>query len=185
MSLSGQTSPDSLQQVTDPTKVVSVKPQGLPVTADSSVYIYLGIGPYSLEKRAERISKKLQELKEGTYNTANLEISEGNVTTDLICDGVLIMSINDADATAIGLSRKGATDFYLEQIIDFTESIEEERMSVKSLLVNAGIALVIVIVFAIGLKYFNRLFRLVYIKIQGQKGRLFKGFSVKNYELLT
>lgn len=184
----GQTAPDSLSQVSpitpNPAKVIA-KPQGLSISADSSIYIYNGIGPYSLERRAERISEKLAALKSGDLPIGQLEVISGDMTDDIVCGDVLIMSLNDADAKALGLSRKGAADYYTDLIVGFAETEEVKPLNVQSLLLNAGIALVIVILFAFGLRYFNRLFRLIYMKVHAQKGKFFKGFSVKKYELLT
>ncbi|MCE7994698.1 MAG: mechanosensitive ion channel family protein [Roseivirga sp.] len=184
--LSGQTDPDSLNQAAPVNPVnVSTKPQGVPLTLDSSIYIYNGIGPYSLEKRAERIAEKLTGLKSGELDISQLEVVPGDLADDIVCGDVLIMSLNAADANALGLSRKGAAVYYTDLMIAFAESEDIAPMNVQSLLINAGIALVIVILFAFGLRYFNKLFRLFYHKIHAQKGKIFKGFSIKKYELLT
>lgn len=182
----GQTPQDSLSQPLPVTQLPgTVQPTGLPVTADSSIYLYHGIGPYSLKRRAARVSEKLASLKAGDLEVEQLEVIPGDIADDIVCGGVLIMSLNDADAKAVGLSRKGAVDYYTDLIIGFTEAEDKEPVNAQSLLVNVGIALVIVILFAVGLRYFNRLFRLIYAKIHAQKGKVFKGFSVKKYELLT
>ncbi len=182
----GQTPQDSLSQPLPITQLPgTAQPTGLPVTADSSIYLYHGIGPYSLKRRAARVSEKLASLKAGDLDVEQLEVIPGDIADDIVCSGVLIMSLNDADAKAVGLSRKGAVDYYTDLIIGFTEAEDKEPVNAQSLLINVGIALVIVILFAIGLRYFNRLFRLIYAKIHAQKGKVFKGFSVKKYELLT
>ena len=186
ISVPGQVSTDSLTQANPITPVKTVVvPQGIPVSPDSSIYIYHGIGPYSLEKRAEKISERLNELKSGDLDVSQLEVVPGDLTDDIVCGDVLIMSLNDADASALGLSRKGAGVYYTDLIVDFSETEVVEPLNLQSLLINIGIALVIVILFAFGLRYFNRLFRLIYMKLHGQKGKFFKGFSVKKYELLT
>lgn len=184
--LSGQVAPDSLNQATPVnTTQVSTTPQGVPLTPDSSIYIYNGIGPYSLERRAEKIAEKLSMLKSGELEVGQLEIVPGDLADDVVCGDVLIMSLNDADANALGLSRKGAGDYYTDLIVGFSESEVVAPMNLQSLLINAGIALAIVILFAFGLRYFNKLFRLIYLKLHAQKGKFFKGFSIKKYELLT
>ena len=102
---------------------------------------------------------------------------------DIIVQEKIILSINDADAKALGLSRRGATEYYLE-LIENSLKIEEPAFS-NILFVNIAIAILIIVAFIFGLKYYNKLFRLISIKIQAQKGVKFKGFSVKGYELLT
>lgn len=184
--LCGQTTLDSLSQATPDSLVrISAKPQGVPLTADSSIYIYHGIGPYSLERRAERITEKLARLKSGELEVDQLEIVPGNLTDDIVCGDVLIMSLNDTDANTLGLSRKGTADYYISLFLEYAEKIEKEPLNIQSLLINIGIALAIVALFLFGLRYFNRLFRLVYFKIHGQQGKRLKGLKLKNYELLT
>ncbi|GAB5526906.1 MAG: mechanosensitive ion channel [Roseivirga sp.] len=184
--LSGQADPDSLNQTlpTPPVNQVSI-PQGLPITSDSSIYIYEGIGPYSLEKRAARLSANLKALKTEQVDLSSLSVSSGELVDDIICADRLIMSISDADAEALGLSRKGTADYYMSLIVEYTEKKEKEPLNIQSLLINIGIAIIIVGLFLFGLKYFNRLFRLLYLKIHGQQGKRLKGLKMKNYELLT
>lgn len=186
LSLLGQTPPDSLGQVTPisiPT--IAVTPQGVPVTADSSIYIYNGIGPYSPEKRATRVAANLKALKAEQSDLSTLTVIPGDLVDDIVCADRLIMSINDADAEALGLSRRGTADFYINLILEYAEKEVKEPLNIQSLLINIGIAAVIITLFFFGLKYFNRLFRLVYLKIHGQKGKRLKGLKMKNYELLT
>lgn len=185
LALSGQTAPDSLSQASTNTLPATAQPAGIPVTSDSTIYIFEGIGPYSLEKRAERLSQKLLDLKSGNLDVDRLETVTGDVADDIVCSGTLIMSITDADASTVGLTRKGAATYYTDLIIAYTEATVSEPLNVQSLLINSGIAIVIIVLFAIGLKYFNRLFRLFYMKIHAQKGKMFKGFSLKKYQLLT
>lgn len=184
--LSAQTVQDSLNQAlpTPPANQVTI-PQGIPVTADSSIYIYEGIGPYSLEKRADRLATNLKALKTEGIDLSSLSVNSGELVDDIICADRLIMSISDADAQALGLSRKGTADYYMNLILEYTEKEEKEPLNVQSLLINIGIAVVIIGLFLFGLKYFNRLFRLLYLKIHGQQGKRLKGLKLKNYELLT
>ncbi len=184
--VSGQTDPDSLTQAlpTPPANQVSM-PQGLPVTSDSSIYIYEGIGPYSLEKRAARLTTSLKALKTEQIDLSSLSVNSGELVDDIICADRLIMSISDADAEALGLSRKGTADYYINLILEYTEKEEKEPVNIQSLLINIGIAVLIIGLFLFGLKYFNRLFRLLYLKIHGQQGKRLKGLKLKNYELLT
>lgn len=158
---------------------------GLMLSIDSSFVLYNGIGPYNLEKRAARVAANLKALKAEQSDLSSLTVTPGDLVDDIICADRLIMSINDADAKALGLSRKGTADYYIGLILEYAEKEEKEPLNIQSLLINIGIAVVIIGLFLFGLKYFNRLFRLVYFKIHGQKGKRLKGLKMKNYELLT
>ena len=158
---------------------------GRAIPNDSSFVLYHGIGPYSLEQRVEKLHDVLLELKELQSDLSSLRVVESEDIDDIIYDGKLIMSINDTDAEALGLSRKGTTDYYLKLIVDFAEREEKKPLNIQSLLINIGIAVVIIGLFLLGLKYFNRLFRLFYIKIHAQQGKMLTGLKLKGYELLT
>ncbi|HEY9117907.1 MAG TPA: mechanosensitive ion channel domain-containing protein, partial [Roseivirga sp.] len=156
---------------------------GIPVDPDSTIFLFNGIGPYSLEERIVRFKNRLEELKEASLELTPLKVEYHPEATDILYGDKTVLSINDLDAAAIGLSRKGASEYYLELIKD---SLKEEEVGFSNVLfINIGIAILIIVGFIIGLKYYNRIFRLLRLKLQSQKGKFFKGFSVKNYELLT
>lgn len=156
---------------------------GVPVDADSTIFLFNGIGPYSLNQRVEKLRSQLESLKGNTQDLREFSVSYNDLVNDITVQDRIVLSINDADAKALGLSRKGATEYYLELL---EASLQTEAPAFSNILfVNIGIAILIVAAFIFGLKYYNRLFRLVSIKVQAQKGVKFKGFSVKGYELLT
>lgn len=159
-------------------------PSGTPVSSDSTFSVYNGIGPYSAIKRAARIKVNLEKLKTSGINLELLTVKPNTLSDDIVCGDLFVMSVNDEDALALGLSRQAATEFYKELIVDYVQKKENIVTNITSLLINIAIALVIVGLFILGLKYYNRLFRLVYVKINAQKGKLFNGFNLNNYELL-
>ncbi|OEK07040.1 mechanosensitive ion channel family protein [Roseivirga misakiensis] len=151
---------------------------------DSTMFIYRGAGPYSLEERGEKVKENIRQSKD-RFTSEKPIIVKSEDGNEIFCGEKLIMTVYDADAKAIGLSRNAATEYYADLIQQLRETEDIPKVEVKSLILNIGIAVVIVILFLIGLRYYNRLFRLVYMKIRGQKGKMLKGFKVKTYEVLT
>lgn len=156
-----------------------------PVDEDSTMMIYSGIGPYSIEARAQKILKNIKTIKDPLFEKNSIRIENSTDGSDIFCGDLLIMSIHDADAKALSMGRNATADYYLDLIKELREKEEKTVLNLQSLLINIGIALLIIGLFFFGLRYFNRLFRLLYLKIQGQKGKLLKGFKIKTYELLT
>lgn len=156
-----------------------------PIDQDSIMLIYSGIGPYSIENRAKKIQGNISAIKGSIYDNEALRTERSSTSSDIFCGDLLIMSIHEADALALGLSRNGTADYYINLITELRDKEVKTVLNVKSLLINIGIALVIIALFLFGLRYYNRLFRLLYMKIRAQKGTLLKGFSIKTYELLT
>jgi len=165
--------------------VVKKKVTAYPVDQDSTLWIYNGVGPYSLEQRGEKIREKISKLRGGLFGSDSLRIEKSALSHDIFCGDDLIMAIYEPDAQAIGLSRNGATDYYVDLIRELRLKKEKTVIDIQSLLINIGIVVVIIILFIIGLRYYNRLFRLLYLKIRGQKGKMLKGFNLKTYEVLT
>ena len=176
---------DSIPVQTQQAETIITVPKGLSTDADSAVVLYHGIGPYSLNKRVERISANLEQIKTAQLGSDLLRSEAGESANDIICGDLFIMSVNDVDAKTLGLSRKAATEYYLVAIKEFIEKEDVGGLNIQSLLINIGIAVIIIGLFLVGLKYFNRIFRVLYAKIELQKGKLLNGFSIKNYELLN
>ncbi len=160
-------------------------PRGVAIDSDSSFYLYNGIGPYNLESRSARIKSTLASFEETQFDPKLISLQKGDDQDDLFYRDRFIMTITTKDARALGLSKNAATQYYTEMLLNFNGEKERPKLELKSLIINIGIALVIIVLFVIGLRYFNRLFRLLYMKINGQKGKLLTGFKVKTYELLT
>lgn len=156
---------------------------GMPVDADSTIFIFNGIGPYTQAERVVRLRNSLADLQDASLEITRLKVITDEVANDIVVGDKTIMSINDADAKTLGLSRRSATEYYLELIQNALKKKDPEFSNI--LFLNIGIAILIIAGFIFGLKYYNRLFRLLSLKLQGQKGKLFKGFKVKQYELLT
>lgn len=160
-----------------------VEKGGVPVDADSTIFLFNGIGPYSLKQRVSQLQKRLNDLGEVQLELTPLSISYNDEVNDIIIRDKVLMTINRDDAKALGLSLRGATEYYFDLL--------EKKLSQKEpvfsnlLFVNIGVAILIIAAFIFGLKYYNRLFRLLSFKLRGQKGKLFRGVNIKHYELLT
>ncbi|NVK84527.1 MAG: mechanosensitive ion channel [Cytophagia bacterium] len=160
-----------------------VEKGGVPVDPDSTIFLFNGIGPYSLKQRVTQLKKRLSDLGEVQLDLTPLSTSYNNDVNDIIIRDKILMTVNQADAKALGLSLKGATEYYYDLLEK--ELSQKEPVFSNLLFVNIGVAILIIAAFIFGLKYYNRLFRLLSFKLRGQKGKLFTGFSIKQYELLT
>lgn len=156
---------------------------GVPVNNDSTIFLFNGIGPYTLNQRVDKLQKRLNELGEVQLELTPLTISYGDDVNDIIIRDKVLLTVNSADAKALGLSLKGATEYYYDLLK--TELEQEEPVFSNILFVNIAIAVLIIAAFIFGLKYYNKLFRFLGIKLLNQKGKLFKGFKIKTYELLS
>lgn len=147
-----------------------------------SIPILNGIGPYTAQIRSFRIQEKIVKYRQSTF-TPEVKIVRGDGINDLMINDEMIMTVTKADADSLGFSLAGATAFYKEQI---EEAISFNRLNPRdSLLINVGIAIAILVLFYFGLKYYNKLFRLIFMKVHAQKGKRIKALVFKNYEYLS
>ncbi|MGW8121673.1 mechanosensitive ion channel family protein [Roseivirga echinicomitans] len=164
--------------------VTQVKPAGFPVIAnDTLFYLQQGIGPYSAEERVNQINRKLADFISNENQTADsLKVFKNNTSQDIMIHGTIIMSVTDKDADQLGLNLNRTTNYYFELL---KEGLTKEVVfNWKGLIINILIALLILGAFLYGLKYYNRFFRAIYIKIHAQEGKRIKNIAVKNYQLL-
>mgnify|MGYP002475986225 CR=1 FL=1 len=153
-----------------------------PVKKIDSIPILNGIGPYTAAVRSLRIQRKINEYQQATFSP-ELSVIKADGINDIMIGEDLIMTVTQADAEALGFSLAGATAFYLDEI---ENSLNFNRLNPRnSILINIGIALAILVIFYFGLRYYNRFFRLIFIKIHGQNGKRIKALVFKDYEYLS
>lgn len=147
-----------------------------------SIPILAGIGPYSPQIRSIRIQEKIKKYRQSTF-PPTVTVYNGKEVNDILIKEELIMSVTRADADSLGFSLAGATSFYKEEV---EKSLVYNAFDPQNgLLINAGIALLILIGFYFGLKYYNKLFRLLFIKINSLRGKKIKAIVFKDYEYLS
>ncbi|WP_339694402.1 mechanosensitive ion channel family protein [uncultured Roseivirga sp.] len=164
--------------------ITQVKPAGFPVIAkDTLFYLQHGIGPFSAQERVDQINRKIADfLSNNAQVVDSLKISKNNTTQDITVEGTIIMSVTDRDAVQLGLNLTRSTNYYFNLL---KEGLTKETVfNWQGLIINILIALLILGAFLYGLKYYNRFFRAVYLKIHAQNGKRIKSITIKNYQLL-
>lgn len=172
-----------LRAQTETDTITQVKPAGFPVIAkDTLFYLQQGIGPFSPEERVRQINRKIEDfLASETQVVDSLKILKNNTTQDITVEGTIIMSVTEKDAVQLGLNLNRTTNYYYELL---KEGLTKETFfNWQGLIINILIALLILGLFLYGLKYYNRFFRAVYLKIHAQEGKMIKSISIKNYQL--
>ena len=89
--------------------------------------IYGGLGDVSLERRTERLSARLEDLaRNRDVDPARLRVVDGNDLTTILVDDVILMSVTDDDARALGRSRPDAAVQYREAIVAAVVAYREQ-----------------------------------------------------------
>ena len=103
--------------------------------------IYSGLGALDARERAARIGERLDALtRSAAFDADSLQIVEGATLTTIQFGDLIVMTVTDADARAQGLSRNQASAYYARQLRAEVDRVRE-RSTLRSVLVNVGVAL--------------------------------------------
>ncbi|MFD2826504.1 mechanosensitive ion channel domain-containing protein [Leeuwenhoekiella polynyae] len=180
---------DSLLRETKKQQIASLKQttKGYPVIGfheDTLFLIYNRIASFSAQDRADAISQRIKKLPEAlSFDTDSLKISENEATVDVIYESQTIISITDVDALWFETTQIELATTY-KNIIGAEVVRYKKENSFLNLLKSFGLALVVLIIIGLIIKYVLRLFRWTALKIQRQKHKRLKAFTIKNYTLL-
>lgn len=152
---------------------------------DTLFYIYNPVGSFSQQDRAAAISKRVLQLSEERFFTADsVRVVEHVLSADVVYQDRVLMSITEADAAVAGQDRLELASLYAAKI---QESVAEsvKQYSLRSILIEIGLAVLVLVIFFFLVRFINKLFQLVFTKIEQQQGKTLKGLKLKNYEMLT
>jgi len=160
--------------------------KGYPVMgffSDTLFYIYNNSGSFSAEDRAAAIINRIKTLS-GNYKFApdSIKILPSETATNLTYGDNIIMSISDNDALWHNTNRNDLAEYY-KKIIGNEIVKYKSATSLKTLAKEIALALLVIAIIIILIKYISKLFRWTRIKIWAQKGKLIKGIKIKNYTL--
>jgi small-conductance mechanosensitive channel len=161
--------------------------KGCPVVFNSDTLFYMKAksGSFSPSERASAISARIKNIAETLYfSKDSLKITTEENYSDISYGETVIVSVNDKDAIIAGSSTLALSENY-KGIIG--SSIERQRhsTSIKTILFDIGLILIVIIAVYWIIKYINKLFRFTKSKIIRWKGKYITGFKIRDYELLT
>lgn len=160
---------------------------GVPVLLhrDTLFYIYKPVGSFSKEERAAAISRRVKELSEERFLKADsVKVVDDVLNTDVVYMDRVLMSVTEADAGVAEMPRAELATLYAAKIKDSVLR-SAEQYSLRSILIEIGLAVLVLLVFFVLVKYVNKFFHYIFAKIEEQKDKRLKGLKVKEYEMLT
>ena len=120
------------------------------------VWISVGVGPYSAAYRAERISRRLEEVvHDRALADASVVVTEAGGASELRVGPRLLMAVTPADAASLGVSRASIAGQYA---VEFASAIRAERLRYSpATLIRSGIlGLIATVCFALTLWMIRR-----------------------------
>lgn len=174
----------------DSLRTASIAPeqQGIPVVPfprDTLFRIFNKLGSYSAAERAERIAERVRTIGDDLdFNPSELTISPSDFSIDIIYRDIILLSITETDAVWMKMDQKNLADHYRQKIVSSIEHYQRET-NWKTILVKAAIALGILFLLIVLIRFISRVFRWTKTKIAKQGGKLVKGISIRDYELIN
>ena len=160
---------------------------GAPVVLhrDTLFVLYNPVGSFSKEERAEAISKRIRALAEDRFfKPDSVNLLENALSVDVLYADRVLMSVTEADAATAEKPMLELAEIYAANIKRSVKAYSEQY-SLREILTEIGLALLVLVAFFLLIKYVNKLFRYFFKKIEEQQNKRIKGLKVKNYELLT
>jgi hypothetical protein len=168
----------------DSTSAVKIGP-GYPVVFnDTLFYLYSNLGPFSPAERAQAVVQRITALAQDPFfKTDSLQVSENELTSDIMYQDRIIMSVTDADAQARNETRSQMARLDLN-ILKKAIQQEKESTSLKSIIVQVLSTILVILILILMVYFVHRLFKLAYRRIKSLKGVMLKGLSIKGLEIL-
>ncbi|MDX5419184.1 MAG: mechanosensitive ion channel family protein [Hymenobacteraceae bacterium] len=165
----------------------ALQEKGIPVVLhkDTLFHVHQPVGSFTKEERAAAITKRIKGLaEERFFQRDSVKVVENVLSTDVVYADRMLMSVADADAAMVEKPRQELAELYAAKI---RESVERSaaQYSLHSILMEIGLALLVLVVFFVLIRYVNKFFQFIYGKIAEQQDKRLKGLKVKNYEMLT
>ncbi len=160
---------------------------GFPVLGffhDTLFVIYNRLGSFSAKERAAAISNRIEYLGNVIrFHTDSLQIVEEENSYNINFHNDVIVSISENDALWNNATISELANDY-KQIIGNEVMRYQSETSISKLAKKIALAILVILFTWVLIRYTNKLFNLMDLKIREQENLLLKGFKIKTYTLL-
>ena len=151
---------------------------------DSLFSIYTKLGSFSAKDRAEAISARIISLSEKIgFTSDSLKIVPSESTADVVYGELILVSVSESDALWNQASKEELAAVYKKSISDAIENYQEET-TIWTIAKKVGLAILVVLLILLLIRYVSKLFRWLAIKLKKQEGKRISGIKLKNYTFL-
>ncbi len=169
----------------DTTQVV--ERAGAPVifSGDTLLYLYGEVGGIDAEERAVAVSERLSGIVQtDTVSLDSIRLVDAADTTRLALGSQVIMSVTSDDASQVGTSRLALARKYASILFEALRKAMEED-SIRTLLINAGITLFLLVAIVAVFWGMRKVFPRAYAKLEGWEGTLFRTIRIRSLEIVS
>lgn len=143
-----------------------------------------GVLSFTAEARAEAIERRIQTISTDVrLKDKPLTVSDGENTSDIMAEDLVIMSVTDQDAAAASTTRQMLAMDYAQRINDALAQFRQEY-SLKSIVLGVAYALVATALLILFFRFLALLFRKLYARLHSWRGTVIRSLHIQSFELL-
>jgi small-conductance mechanosensitive channel len=179
---------DSIHRVQQRHQIDSLRKfvTGFPVHPfqDTLFYIFTRQGSFFPKERADAINRRLLSISDDyNFSVDSIKWVPAEQITDLYYKETLILSVSEQDALWAGTTQQALSARY-KAIIGKSIIKHQQETSWITLLKEALLAMLVVIVVALLIYALNRLFKFVHAKTATERSWYSSGIKIRNFQLL-
>ncbi len=159
---------------------------GLPVVfkKDTLFFVYSKIGPYKPADRVNTIHRRITSfMNDADFEPDSLYMLDSDMSTDIWWKDRVLFSVTDLDAKEENMSRKDLAQKEMDTVKKVLNK-ELKSKSLKNILLQAGLTILVILTLYLLIKYINKLFLWTKKWLINARGRILKGIRFKGYEFL-
>ena len=175
------TTPAQLQQAPP------AQPAGMPVVFEEETLfvIYDQLGPFTPQERAQAIAERLARLAKDPFTRIYpVTTADRETTSELIYGEMVVMTLTDRDALPTGKNRFDVAKDYADKI-QAALAKSREQFTVRTLLIDVGLAILDTIILVVLLVLFHKTFPRLYAKLEAWRGAVIRPIRIQRVELLS
>ena len=151
---------------------------------DTLFYINANVGSFSAEERAESIAEKIRTVsKESAFQRDSIMIVASDNVMEIVFRDIVIMGVTPRDAQTNGKNQLALAREY-EKIIGDTIAEHKQQNAWQYVLLRIVLVILIIAGQYFMIRLINKLFRLLAVSIEKQKGKKIKPVKLKSYNLM-
>ncbi|HVC45669.1 MAG TPA: mechanosensitive ion channel family protein [Terracidiphilus sp.] len=156
-----------------------------PVTLDGKVLFSVpGVLSFPAAARADAIRSRISDVaKAESIRSKSLTVTDAEGTSNIMAGDLVVMSVTDQDARAVGTTRQQLAREYAERINAALQSLRRDY-SPKSLILGAVYSGLAIAVLLLLLRVLGMLFRHLYSTLDSWRGTVIRSIRIQRYELL-
>ncbi len=152
---------------------------------DTLFFLYDQINGINARERASLVNLRLENLVHGRdLMIDSFSVENSETYSRVLYKGDLITNITTVDASWYGSTPAAMATTWASELRDKCQKVHSQ-LDIKSIITQILLALLVIIISAVVIRYVNRLFKFFALRIQRLKGRVLKGVNIRGYELLN